>query len=48
LETAFKVSEDEIQDLYDGLGIDISDSKIRENTIFIQAIKPISVYQAEK
>ncbi|KAI6189652.1 hypothetical protein M3Y97_00031800 [Aphelenchoides bicaudatus] len=43
-----KVTEDTIDELYENLGVDTSDSQIRTSSLFVQALKPISVYEVEK
>jgi hypothetical protein len=43
-----QVSEDIIDELYEGLGAETADSQIRFSSLFVHALKPISVYEVEK
>ncbi|KAI6186818.1 hypothetical protein M3Y98_00174200 [Aphelenchoides besseyi] len=43
-----QLDEEQIEALYDGLQVDCNDENVRLSALFVQALKPISVYELQK
>lgn len=47
--TSLQITDDQLDELYEGLGVDLANQpQIRAHSLFVQALKPVNVYEIEK